>query len=132
MTVAFLDKLIDPKKSIFATLTSVFGLNVASAIFVIEYFGFTASLKIWDIEEEVLEKVETLVQKLYFIEDEIKKLNKESLAAILESNNLRAMRHNLKLPVNGQRTHTNAKTRKDKKDSRKKGRSVQSNVKKSK
>ncbi len=124
MTIAFLNKLVEPHKSLYSTLCSIFGLNLVTSAFVLEYFGLKHSIKINELDTETLTEIENSVKRLYHLDEEVKKINKDHLLNILNTNSLRAMRHNLKLPVNGQRTHTNARTRKARKDKKSKGKST--------
>ncbi len=69
MTIAFLNKLVEPEKSLQPVLLSVLGLNLMNTRFIMDYFGFKSNIKIMEIEEATLKNLEELIQKLYYIDE---------------------------------------------------------------
>lgn len=106
------NKYISPKKTIKMALRAIYGIgkarsiNVANSLCINENLRFNAlkSVEISKICKYIAEKykVGTILQKI--VSDDIKKH--------VKIRNYKGIRHTLKLPVRGQRTHTNAKTRK--------------------
>lgn len=95
-------------------LTIIYGINKATALQICKKLGLNPNIKLKFFDEQQLDELKLFIEKKYFtqiganLSREIK-LNIENLITM---GSYRGSRHKLKLPVRGQRTHSNAKTQK--------------------
>jgi small subunit ribosomal protein S13 len=66
---------------------------------------------VFQISNEEMSRIRRVIESLYYIEGNLKKRIVLNIKELIEIKCYRGMRHLTKLPVRGQRTHTNARTR---------------------
>ena len=93
------------------SLTYIFGIGKARALIICSKTGIKPSTKIRDLNEEELELVRNEVSK-YLIEGDLRREVATNIKRLQDLGSYRGIRHRRHLPVNGQRTKTNARTRK--------------------
>ncbi len=98
------------KYSIQYALTSIFGINTNSAIKVCAIAGIPFELKVSKLSESNIENILKILNNNFIMELNLKKEQYDLFEKIKEVKNLKALRFSKRLPVRGQRTHTNAKT----------------------
>lgn len=110
MIIVFLDKFVDPSLTLDRILFNILGINRRSAYFVLSRMGLNGSLRLQDVTALQLLDLEGFLTKKFTIND--KRLNRlrSYRDRINNTNSVRAYRFRNKLPVNGQRTHSNART----------------------
>jgi len=94
------------------SLTYIYGIGRATAKKILSDTGVSGEKKIKDLTDEELSKITNYIQKNFKIEGDLKKEISENINRLIEINSYRGLRHKHSLPVRGQRTRTNARTRK--------------------
>lgn len=94
-------------------LTAIYGLGRPRAQKICEAAGIVKTRKIKDLSEEELEKLRTEIAK-YTVEGDLRREVAISIKRLMDLGCYRGIRHRRGLPVRGQRTRTNARTRKGK------------------
>jgi len=92
-------------------LRAIYGIGPTRAQGICEATGIIPSTKIKDLEEEELEKLRTEVAK-YNVEGDLRRETAMNIKRLMDLGCYRGIRHRRGLPVRGQRTQTNARTRK--------------------
>ena len=98
-------------KRVEIALTYIYGIGRTSAQKICASTGIDETQKIGDLSEEVLEKLRTEVGN-YTIEGDLRREVSMSIKRLMDLGCYRGLRHRRSLPVRGQRTSTNARTRK--------------------
>ena len=93
-------------------LTSIFGIGRSVSRKILAEAGIDANKRIKDFTDEDEAKVRAIIERDYTVEGELKKEVSLNIKRLMEINCFRGQRHKRKLPVRGQRTKTNARTRK--------------------
>lgn len=102
---------IPDNKHISISLTYVFGLGRPTALKICAAAGIVSSRKVSDLTDAELEKIRTEVAK-FKIEGDLRREISMNIKRLSDLGTYRGMRHRKGLPVRGQRTRTNARTRK--------------------
>ena len=100
-------------KKVFISLQSIFGIGQKRAIQICSSANVDHNLKLSAVPRESIDKMIKEINN-YTIEGDLKKEVRENIKHLQEIGCYRGSRHKLKLPVRGQRTKTNARTRKGK------------------
>jgi len=102
---------IPDNKHIVISLTSIYGIGLTRSKAVCEATGIDTTTKIRELTEDQLELVRTEIGK-YLIEGDLRREVSMNIKRLLDLGCFRGIRHRRSLPVRGQRTKTNARTRK--------------------
>jgi small subunit ribosomal protein S13 len=100
------------EKSLEIGLTYIFGIGRATALKVCEGTGLSPSEKIRDLTDPEITKLRDYIDTNLEVEGDLRRQRTEALKRLSEIGAYRGLRHRRGLPVNGQRTKTNARTRK--------------------
>ena len=93
-------------------LTAIYGIGRASARKIMEEANIDSSKRKADLTEEEEAKIREIIDRDYTVEGDLKKEVSLNIKRLMEIGCFRGIRHKRKLPVRGQRTKTNARTRK--------------------
>ena len=93
-------------------LTYVYGIGRASALLILEKAGIDGAIRVKDLSEEHIVKIREIIQEGYQVEGDLRKTFSMNIKRLIDSGTYRGLRHRKGLPVRGQRTKTNARTRK--------------------
>ena len=93
-------------------LTYIFGIGRASALEIMEKAGVDASLRIRDLSDADVNKLRQVIEKEYRVEGALRTEVSMNIKRQMDIGSYRGTRHRRGLPVRGQRTHTNARTKK--------------------
>ena len=93
-------------------LTYVYGIGRTSARSILEKGGIDGSIHVKDLSEEHIVKIREIIQEGYQVEGDLRKTFSMNIKRLIDSGTYRGLRHRKGLPVRGQRTKTNARTRK--------------------
>ncbi len=93
-------------------LTYVYGIGRASALCILGKAGIDGSIRVKDLSEEHIVKIREIIQESYQVEGDLRKTFSMNIKRLIDSGTYRGLRHRKGLPVRGQRTKTNARTRK--------------------
>ena len=93
-------------------LTAIFGIGRTSAKKIMAEANIDSSKRIKDLTEEEEAKIREIIERDYVVEGDLKRDVSLNIKRLMEIGCYRGIRHKRKLPVRGQRTKTNARTRK--------------------
>ena len=96
-------------------LTYIFGIGRSSARKILEECGIDFDTKVNERNDDQIAKIRTLIANEYKIEGELRSSVQMNIKRLMDIGCYRGIRHRLGLPVRGQSTKNNARTRKDKK-----------------
>ena len=103
---------IPANKRVCISLTYIHGIGRTSSTRILEQAGIDESVRAKDLSEDELSRVASIIDKNFMIEGELRRLVAQNIARLRDIGCYRGLRHRRGLPVNGQRTKTNARTRK--------------------
>jgi small subunit ribosomal protein S13 len=93
-------------------LTYVYGIGRASALSILSKAGIDGAIRVKDLSEEHIVKIREIIQEGRQVEGDLRKTFSMNIKRLIDSGTYRGLRHRKGLPVRGQRTKTNARTRK--------------------
>ena len=96
-------------------LTYIFGIGRSSAKNILEKCGIDPSIKVGDWNDDQIAKIRTEINEEYKIEGELRSSIQMDIKRLMDIGCYRGIRHRLGLPVRGQSTKNNARTRKGRK-----------------
>jgi len=99
-------------KRIEVALTYIFGIGRSSAQKILQKAGVDFDLKVDQLTDSELTKIRQIIDKEYKVEGDLKREISANIKRLIDISCYRGMRHVRGLPVHGQRTRTNARTRK--------------------
>jgi small subunit ribosomal protein S13 len=108
---------IPRNKHICISLTYIFGIGRPTAKKILIDLGIEGSRKAGELTEEEVIKIREYIDTNLKIEGDLRREVGQSIKRLIEINSYRGIRHKKNLPVRGQRTHTNARTRKGRRPS---------------
>lgn len=103
---------IPTKKRVRIALTYIHGIGATSAGKICARAGLSDERRVDDLTEEELTRIRDIIDGDYLVEGDLRRQTAMSIKRYLDLGCLRGLRHRRNLPVRGQRTHTNARTRK--------------------
>ncbi len=103
---------LPPKKRAEIGLTYIYGIGRARSLSILMRSGIDPDKKIKDLTEEEVTKIRQIMEEEGAVEGDLRKETAMNIRRLIEVGSYRGMRHRRSLPVRGQRTHTNARTRK--------------------
>jgi small subunit ribosomal protein S13 len=93
-------------------LTYIYGIGRTRSKSILHRAGVNADKKVMDLTEEEVNRLRLLIESEGSIEGDLRKEISLNIKRLIEMGSYRGLRHRRGLPVRGQRTHTNARTRK--------------------
>ena len=93
-------------------LTAIYGIGRTSAKKIMAEANIDSSKRIKDLTEDEEAKISEIIERDYVVEGDLKREVSLNIKRLMEIGCFRGIRHKRKLPVRGQRTKTNARTRK--------------------
>lgn len=102
-------------KSIEIGLSYLYGVGRSMAKKIAAEANLSPSTKISDLSEEELERVRNLIDRTYKVEGDLRMEVTQNIKRLKEIGAYRGVRHSRNLPVHGQRTKTNARTKRGRK-----------------
>ena len=100
-------------KQVAYSLTYIYGIGISTSKKILSAVGIDPTIRVKDLSEEQLSLIRSEISK-YKVEGELKKEVALNIKRLTEIGCYRGIRHKKGLPVRGQRTQTNARTRKGK------------------
>jgi small subunit ribosomal protein S13 len=98
-------------KRIEIALTYIYGIGLSSCHKILDKTGIHPNTKIIDLNDEEIVKLRSILENEYQIEGDLRRLETINIKRLMEINSYRGKRHRLGLPLRGQRTRTNARTK---------------------
>jgi small subunit ribosomal protein S13 len=106
---------IPNEKRIEASLPYIFGIGPSTSAKILDHAGVSPDIRTGELSEEQLVKIATVIQnENILIEGDLRREKQAQMKRLSSINCYRGIRHKRGLPVRGQRTSTNARTRKGK------------------
>jgi small subunit ribosomal protein S13 len=105
---------IPADKRIVVSLTYIYGIGRTSAQSVCGVLNVSPDKRAHELTEDELSRIAAYIDKNFVVEGELKRLEAANISRLRQINCYRGIRHRKGLPVRGQRTRTNARTRKGK------------------
>ncbi|MBL8618526.1 MAG: 30S ribosomal protein S13 [Deltaproteobacteria bacterium] len=99
-------------KRIGIALTYIYGIGSATALKILDEANVDPGLKTLDLSEVEVAAIRDVIQRSYKVEGDLRKEIGMNIKRLIDIGCYRGLRHKRGLPVRGQRTHTNARTRK--------------------
>jgi small subunit ribosomal protein S13 len=93
-------------------LTYIYGIGRAAAQEIIEKSGIDASQRVRDLSDADVNKLRQVIEKEFRVEGALRTEVAMNIKRLMDIGSYRGIRHRRGLPVRGQRTHTNARTKK--------------------
>ena len=105
---------IPTAKRVIIALTYIHGIGDVKAKEILEKAGITAERRVSQLTEQEVIKLREIIDADYTVEGDLRREVSMNIKRLMDLGCYRGLRHRKKLPVRGQRTHTNARTRKGK------------------
>jgi small subunit ribosomal protein S13 len=99
-------------KRVEIALTYIYGIGVSRSNRILAEAGIDPSVRVKDLSEEEVSRIAKILDAQGSVEGDLRKDIAMNIKRLMEIGSYRGMRHRRNLPVRGQRTHTNARTRK--------------------
>jgi len=99
-------------KKVEYALTYIYGIGRTRAKIIVQSTGIDPNKRVKDLTEEEISKITQFINENYKVEGELRQEVQRNIKRLIEIGCYRGIRHRLGLPVRGQRTRTNARTRK--------------------
>lgn len=100
------------EKRIEIALTYIYGLGRTTSNEVLAKTGINPDTRVRDLTEEEITKLREVIDRDYKVEGDLRREESMNIKRLIEIGSYRGLRHRRGLPVRGQRTKTNARTRK--------------------
>ncbi len=98
-------------KRALVALTYIYGVGSTTSAKILEKAEIPQEVRIKDMTEEQIAKIRSIIEKEYEVEGDMRRVANMNLKRLMDIGSYRGLRHRRGLPVRGQRTHTNARTR---------------------
>lgn len=105
---------IPAKKKLIISLTYIYGIGPALSAEIISRLQLNPDARASDLTEEDIGRLNSLLQSEYVVEGDLRRSVQSDIKRLIAIHSYRGQRHRLSLPVRGQRTKTNSRTRKGK------------------
>jgi len=107
------------EKRVKYALTSIYGIGLSRAQEVLTKSGLShandSGMRVKDLSDEDISKLRKVLEKDYQLESDLLRLNQLNLKRLMDNGCIKGRRHRVGLPVRGQRTRTNGRTKNKKK-----------------
>jgi small subunit ribosomal protein S13 len=103
---------LPPNKRIEIGLTYIYGIGRPQANKILTSTGVSPDTKVRELNDDEINKIRKVIEEQYRVEGDLRKEISFNIKRLMEIGAYRGLRHRRGLPVRGQRTHTNARTRK--------------------
>jgi len=103
---------IPPDKPIWISLTYLYGVGRTNSRQILKEAGIDGQRRAKELSEEELAKIIGILDRTFLVEGALRRQVQQNIARLRDINSYRGVRHRRSLPVRGQRTRSNARTRK--------------------
>jgi small subunit ribosomal protein S13 len=103
---------IPREKRVEIALTYIYGIGKPSADQILEATGINPDTRVRDLNDDEVNKIREYIDKNFTVEGDLRREISLNIKRLMEIGSYRGLRHRRGLPVRGQRTKTNARTRK--------------------
>jgi small subunit ribosomal protein S13 len=106
---------IPSEKQIWVALTYVFGVGPKSSHDILSRAKVEETIRVKNLTDDEISRIQDVINADYLVEGELQRVVSGNIKRLKEINSYRGLRHKMNLPTRGQRTKTNARTRRGKK-----------------
>ena len=103
---------IPTNKRVIIALTYIFGVGPAGSKEICDKVGISAERRVNELTDAEILKIRETIDADFMVEGDLRRDRNQNIKRLMDMGNYRGLRHRRGLPVRGQRTHTNARTRK--------------------
>lgn len=103
---------IPNNKRVVISLTYIYGIGKSTSIKVLNECNIDQNKRVSDLSDDELKRIRENISSKYTIEGDLRRDNAMNIKTLMEIGSYRGLRHRKSLPVRGQRTQSNARTRK--------------------
>mgnify|MGYP001339950826 CR=1 FL=1 len=103
---------IPDNKRVEISLTSIYGIGRSNALKIVNKLGLDPGIRVKDLLEDQLSAIREIVDKEYKSEGDLRREIQTNIRRLMDVGSYKGLRHRRRLPVRGQNTKTNARTRK--------------------
>ena len=103
---------IPKQKRVEIALAYIYGIGLSSAKKILKETAINPDTRVKDLEEQEITKLRDLIERNYVVEGDLRRSVSFDIKRLMDIGSYRGIRHRKGLPVRGQRTSTNARTRK--------------------
>lgn len=101
---------LNPTLKVRIALTQIFGIGPNKALQICDKLGLGETTKVNQLTKSQIDQIIRIINQSYLIDSELIRIIQKDVKGLINIGSYRGFRHNLGLPLRGQRTHTNAKT----------------------
>lgn len=98
-------------KHVDVSLSYIYGIGSSAAGQVCAHTGVSPQTKVRDLTDDEIARIREYIDRNFVVEGELRKRVRQNIQRLIEINSYRGIRHRRGLPVRGQRTRTNARTK---------------------
>src|SRR5215510_16272212 len=103
---------LPPNKRVEIALTYIFGIGRTQSNKILGAAGVSVDTKVRDLNDDETNRIRKIIEEQHRVEGDLRKDTSFNIKRLMEIGSYRGLRHRRGLPVRGQRTKTNARTRK--------------------
>ena len=103
-----------PNKPVAIALTYIYGIGRTTAVKICEQANVEGKIRANDLGDDELSRIRDVIDRDIMVEGDLRRETAMNIKRLMDLGCYRGLRHRRGLPVRGQRTHTNARTRKGK------------------
>ena len=103
---------IPTDKQVWASLTYIYGVGRKASYDILNAAGIESTTRVKDLSEEQVAKIRDVIEKDYMVEGDLRRQVALNIKRLMDLGCYRGLRHRRGLPVRGQNTRANARTRK--------------------
>lgn len=105
---------IPTNKRVIIALTYIHGIGRTTAVQIADKLGIDHARRVQDLTDEEVLRIRETIDSDHMVEGDLRRETAMNIKRLMDLRSYRGLRHRNQLPVRGQRTHTNARTRKGK------------------
>ncbi|MHA7818706.1 MAG: 30S ribosomal protein S13 [Erythrobacter sp.] len=105
---------IPTNKRVIIALTYIHGIGRTTAVKIADKLGIPHTARVQDLTDEEVLRIRETIDADHMVEGDLRRETAMNIKRLMDLRSYRGLRHRNGLPVRGQRTHTNARTRKGK------------------
>jgi small subunit ribosomal protein S13 len=106
---------IPSEKQVWVALTYVYGIGPKTSETILRNAKVESTVRVKDLTDAEVSRIQEVINETYTVEGELQRIVAGNIKRLKEINSYRGLRHKASLPSRGQRTKTNARTRRGKK-----------------
>lgn len=99
------------EKPVWVALQYIYGIGASLSRKILATVGIDPTIRVKDLSEEQVSRIRDVIDKNYKVEGELRREVQSNIKRLIEIGCYRGIRHRMRLPVHGQRTRTNARTK---------------------